>query len=91
MSFDPTVSTPEMTIEVSLGQFHRTHDRARAAQKKVQSDMSAMNTAEMETALTDLRAGQRLTDAEDGADFMYADNYNQEIRLVRQAISGKNQ
>ena len=86
MQFDSSALTPEMRIDISLGEFHSTHDRAHTAQRKVLNKLSTMSTDELATVLADLQAGQRLTDAEDGDDFMYASSYHQEIKMVVEAI-----
>jgi len=86
MKFNPSAQTPEMKIRVSLGEFHSTHDRAHAAQRRVLDGLSTMSTNELTNALADLQAGQRLTNAEDGNDFMYASSYHQEIKMVLDAI-----
>jgi hypothetical protein len=86
MQFDSSARTPEMRIDVSLGEFHSTHDRAHTAQRKVHNELSTMSTDELTTALAELQEGQRLTDAEDGDDFMYASSYHQEIRMVIETI-----
>ena len=91
MSYDPSAQTPQMTISVTLGEFHSTHERAAAARKKVHTELSTMNVNDLKSVLTDLQAGQRLSDAEDGPDFMYASDYNDEIWVVERELDIRQQ
>jgi hypothetical protein len=73
----------QMKIKVTVGEFHSTHDKALAAQKIVQtSDLSTIPGQRLIILKGKLAAGQRLTDAEDGPDFMYATSYKDEITLI---------
>ena len=73
----------EMTIKVSFRDFHQIHSEATANQILVQrNDLSTFTKSQLESTLVSLKAGQRLTDAENGSDFMYATSYLHEITIV---------
>jgi hypothetical protein len=83
--FDPAEQTPGMTINVSLGEFHSTHDVACAAKQAVtgDKDFSGMSVDQLQAFLAQLEAGQRLTDAEDDIDAWCATSYFDEIGKVK--------
>jgi hypothetical protein len=82
MSIDPRTETPDMNVRVSLGTFHQTHNAASDAKALLEAGIEKLSTAKLEEILANLRAAQRLTDAEAGSDFMYATSYREEIRQV---------
>jgi len=57
---------PEMTIKVTMGDFHSIHGRAMAAKERVAKEVQRMSIPELRQALEALRAGQRLAGAENG-------------------------
>ena len=86
---DRGARTPDMRIDVSLGTFHDTHDVAGEALERVRKGLKGVGRKELKELLANLEAGQDLTDAETGIDAMYAMQYNDEIKLVRQALKNK--
>lgn len=88
---DPSALTPEMTIEVTLGDFHATHDRAGVARERTEKgkELDKLSVPGLRQILADLRAGQRLTDAEDGPDFMFAADYSLSILAVVAELRGR--
>lgn len=79
---NPCAETPDMSIHVSLGIFHQTHNAAINAKELLKTGIEKLSTAKLEEILSNLRAAQRLTDAETGSDFMYATSYHDEIQQV---------
>lgn len=73
---------PEMTIKVTMGDFHSIHGRAMAAKERVAKEVQRMSIPELRQALEALRAGQRLAGAENGPDFMFATDYSLAILAV---------
>lgn len=75
---------PDMNVKITRREFHKTHDKAQKAQKRVQDgNLYKLSTAEMQQILADLEAGQYLTDAETGPNFTYGPSYRSEIFLVK--------
>lgn len=72
----------EMSIEVTEGEFHDTHDAAHQAEELLKQGVKNLSVPELEDALQKLNAGQRLTDAETGPDAWCASNYRDSIALV---------
>ncbi|MDP2651052.1 MAG: hypothetical protein Q8O98_00505 [bacterium] len=77
----------EMKIEVTHGEFHRTHNIARVARDHVREEnLSRYSADELERMKSRLRAGQGLSRAEDGPDFMFAPTYNDEIKAIEEEL-----
>ncbi len=81
---DPNALMPEMTIKVTLAEFETTHARAGEARGRVEKrgELDKLSIAELYQVLADLRAGQRLSDAEDGPDFEFTPSYSLAILAV---------
>ena len=77
---------PEMSIEITVGEFHDTHDAAIKAKDLLKTDISKLSLSNLKKALEKFEAGQELTDAETGPDFMYAPDYRAEIKLIEKEI-----
>jgi hypothetical protein len=84
--FGPSQRTPEMSIDISLGDFHRTHDAAHEAVSLIKAGLDQIPSEKLLDILAALRAGQALTDAETGDDFMFAASYRDEIKMVEEAM-----
>jgi hypothetical protein len=77
----------DMKVEVTVGGFHRTHDVAGLAETIVaKGNLDKLLTSKLLNFLKNLEAGQRLTDAETGPDFMFAHSYTDSIRAVEKEI-----
>ena len=90
MQFDPSMKTPDMSIDVSLGEFHGTHDKAREAEKIIEEDLSVFDEKTLIITLNALRTAQTLSDAETGPDMMYAPSYIEAINKVREELKKRN-
>lgn len=77
---------PEMSIEITVGEFHDTHDAAIKAKDLLKTDISKLSLSNLKKALKKFEAGQELSDAETGPDFMYAPDYRAEIKLIEKEI-----
>lgn len=87
-NFDPNELTPDMKINVTLGEFHDTHDRAGDTKEKMKKvPFAQWSKEDLEAGLAALRAAQRLTDAETSSDFMFAMGYDDEIRILKDALA----
>ena len=90
--YDPGASTPDMAFNVSLGDFHQTHEKARAAVEVAESGLLGfLLISELKQVLSDLRAGQELTDAETGSDRVWATSYYKEIGLVQTELKRRSE
>lgn len=76
----------EMKGDVTVGQFHDAHDRAHKAEKLLRKGVRNVSVEELRSALAGLQAGQRMTDAEDGPDAMFAADYTTLIRRVKREL-----
>ncbi len=82
--FDPSQRTPEMKINVSLGEFHNTHDNAYEAGRWLRDKgVENLTIPELEEALRRLQAGQHLSDNEDCEAAEDVPSYGTEIRTVQ--------
>ncbi|HEY4482588.1 MAG TPA: hypothetical protein VI953_00230 [Candidatus Paceibacterota bacterium] len=75
-----------MAVDVSLGDFHDTHDRAQVYVDRLKKG-PPMNKTELEQALVALGEAQGLTNAETGIDAMYAMQYGEYIDKVRKLLA----
>lgn len=90
-TYDPHAILTEMSVEITVGEFHRIHDIALAAETKVEAGgLDKLQTSELVSILQDLEAGQRLTKAETGPDQMYAHSYYDAIDEVKKEICKRN-
>lgn len=87
----PDEQVSEMKVAVTYRDFHGTHDKALAARKLVRESKSlkGLETARLNEMIAHMQSGQRLTDAEDGPDFMFASDYNSEIRLCQNELASR--
>ena len=90
MPYDPSQRTPDMKINVSLGDFHSTHEKAQRVEELIREDIKKVPTAGLRTALSNLLAAQRLTDAEDGDDCMFAISYSGDIKKIVRELERRN-
>ena len=90
MSFDPSMKTPDMDIDVSLGEFHSTHDKAHEAEKITEGDLSIFDEKTLIKTLHLLQSAQALSNAETGPDMMFAANYSEAINKVREELEKRN-
>jgi hypothetical protein len=80
----------DMSIEITVGEFHRVHDTALEAENLVKRNkLDGLQTKELLDILSKLEAGQRLTKAETGPDMMYAHSYFDSITTVRKKIEAR--
>lgn len=89
--FDPSQRTPEMSIDVSLGEFHGTHDKAYKAKELVRAGPDKLSLSDLRKALAQMEAGERLSAAETGPDCMYAPDYSDEIKLAEAELERRSE
>ncbi len=87
--YDPSQQTPDMDLVVSLGVFHDTHSAAHQVKDALKNGVEKLSSDELRTALAKLQAGQRLSDAETGPDFMFAANYIDAIITVQSELASR--
>lgn len=81
--YDPSQKTPEMKINVSLGEFHSTHSTAYEAKGWLNTKgVKNLSVPELEEALRSFRAGQYLSDNEDCEHAEDVPSYTAEIRAI---------
>lgn len=85
--FDLNAQTPEMRIDISLGDFHATHEIAHQWQTRVEGGVSTLSLPELHAALSTMEAGQAISDSEDGPDSMFAANYRAALGIVRAELA----
>jgi hypothetical protein len=77
-----------MSIEVTVGEFHKIHDIARKAENQVnRNELEKLPTQELLDILSKLEAGERLTTAETGPDSVYAHSYFDSMSKVKKVIN----
>lgn len=77
---------PGMECKVTVSTFHNVHDMASEAQRQFKEG-KYLTKDDLRIILAKLQAGQSMSDAETGIDFMFAPRYNDDIRAVRAAIA----
>ncbi len=87
--FDSSQRTPEMDVEVTLGDFHATHEAAAQARDTLKGGVAGLSTDALNVALGKLKAAQRLTDAETGPDCMFATSYLDVISIVEAELASR--
>jgi|GEM_PF-5520593 len=80
-----------MNIHVTFGEFDRIHRKAREARQMVRVLGNPKRAPDriLKRLLSDLKAGQGLSNAETGSDFMYAPDYREEIRIIENVLGRK--
>jgi hypothetical protein len=85
--FDPSQRTPEMKIDVSLGEFHGTHDKAYEAKAWLRDKgVESLSVSELQEALRRFHAGQHLSDNEDCEHAENVPRYTAEIQAVQDEL-----
>lgn len=87
MRAKPTDLVPDMKVKITRREFHKIHDEAHKAQKRVrEGDLYKLTIEEMQLIVANLERGQHLTEEEKGPDFMFGPSYRAEIALVKAKI-----
>jgi hypothetical protein len=81
----------EMSIKVTVGEFHDTHDAAHQVEELLKHGAENLSVSELTDALQKLNAGQRLTDAETGPDAWCAHSYRDSIALAEKELRKREQ
>jgi hypothetical protein len=79
--------TPDMSIKISLHEFHRIHDEAWKAKDLIKTGIKELSVDQLRDAWNKLHAGQSLFNAETGPDFMYAASYHDTIALAEAELA----